>query len=201
MNKIKTLAVSALLAVSAHGAGAATFDLTDALRHSPTSFTMTGADGLTMTVSGKTEDGTAQRVSAHVGFGLSVGDTFVGTKEYAVFAFNRKVSLKSFTAGFVDMFDTFRAYALKGDTFEMIASGGFGVSNAVGRNQTRATVTFGAPVTDIRSYSFAIGVGDGWDRFKIRDVTVDPVSEVPVPAAGILLLSALGLTAFARRKS
>ena len=162
------------------------------------SFTMAGDDGLTMTVSGGDYDGAARSVSAHKDFGLSVGDVYIDTNEFALFEFSRKVNLTSFMAGFVDSSDGYRVYALVGGLYEMIASGDFGVSNLLGRNTDRATVTLGDTVA---STAFAIGVANWWDEFKVRSVSVEPVSEVPLPAGGVLLLSALGLVAVKRRKA
>lgn len=201
MNTLRLLAAAAVLAVSAHGAFAATFDFTDTLRRSSSSFTMSGEDGLTLTVSGAAHGGAAKTVRTSVGFGLSVGPLFVDNGEFAIFDFDRKVSLTSFVAGFVDKFDTYRAFVRNGDTFDLIASGNFGVTNAVGGNKDRATVVFGDAVRAIEGYSFAIGVGDDGSAVKLRGLSVDPVSQVPVPAAGVMLLSALGLVALKRRKA
>ena len=189
---------AAFYAVAATATCAATFDLTDAARYSMNSFTMTGDEGLTMTVSGGDYDGAARSVSAHKDFGLSVGDVYIDTNEFALFEFSRKVNLTSFMAGFVDSSDGYRVYALVGGLYEMIASGDFGVSNLLGKNTDRATVTLGDTVA---STAFAIGVANWWDEFKVRSVSVEPVSEVPLPAGGVLLLSALGLVAVKRRKA
>ena len=200
MNKVtQVVAAAAVLAGLATSASAATFDLTDANRYSSTSFSITGDDGLTMTVSGGEYDGASQRVSAHKDFGLSVGDVYVDTNEFALFEFSKKVNLTSFLAGFVDKYDGYRVYAKVGEVFNLIASGGFGVTNATGKNGDRATVMLGD--ASVASMSFAIGVANVWDEFKIRSLTVDPVSEVPLPAGGVLLLSAFGLVAIKRRKA
>ncbi len=50
-------------------------------------------------------------------------------------------------------------------------------------------------VTAIRIYDITDGGGLGWDNFSYTEM-----SAVPVPAGGLLLLSAFGALAAARRK-
>lgn len=198
---LKILAGVGIVSMMSASANAATFDFDDKTRWSKPSFTLTSSDGLSVTVSGGEYSNGGKKVRTDNGFGLSVGRHMIDTNEYAMFKFSHDVTLDSFSAGYVDKYDDYRIYALIGGSFSKIQYGDFGATNRYGYNSNQATVATNASAGAIVSRFFAIGVDDKWDEFKIRDITANRVSEVPLPAGGALLLSGFGLLALRRKKS
>ncbi len=194
---VKTIAAAFVVAVVGTAAHAASFDFTDQYRPSQHSFTVYGDDGLSVTVSGGAYSDGKRTVRTHEGYGLSVGYHMIDTNEYTKFEFNKYVSLHSFYAGYVDKYDDYRVYAYIAGDYHMIQTGDFGVSNYSGGNYDRASVYMDDYYV---AKHFVIGVDDHYDDFKIRHMTVK-MSEVPLPAGGLLLLSGLGLLAYRRKTS
>lgn len=197
----RALATAAVVGISAGAAGAATFNLADQTRGSTSSFSVSD-DGITMTVTGQGPRGNTVRTDYD--YGLSVGDHLIdgyeGT-EWALFSFSENVSLGGFYAGYTDRNDNYRllGWNLVTSAWDYIQTG-----TLLGGNDTNSSRRFiettGSAATFV-SNLFAIGTVDRHDEFKIRSVTAEAVSEVPLPASGLLLLGALGALGLRRRKA
>lgn len=194
MKITKILAAVGLLAFGGTAASAATFVLDDAYRPSAESHTFY-AGGLSMTVYGYNGN-SESTVRTHSGYGLSVGHHLINGHEGVMLHFSKTVSMDSFTASYVDWWDNYEVFAWGGYDWHDVQSG-YLTDNyyTYGTNYDVETVDI---YSDYASSWFWIGTGDHYDEFKLRDVSV---SAVPLPAGGVLLLSALGLVALRRKKS
>lgn len=197
MKITKILAAMGLFSIVGTAASAATFNLADQYRASSSSITVTD-DGLSMTVYGY-NGGSQSTVRTHRGYGLSVGNHMIDGREGVMLGFSETVALDSFYAGYVDRYDEYRVYGWNGSDWDHLQYGHMGYGN--GGNNSRATVDMAGAAANYGSRWFWIGTDDRWDEFKLRSISADRVSAVPLPAGGVLLLSALGLVALRRKKS
>lgn len=194
MKITKILAAVGLLSLAGTAASAATFQLADANDYGSV---YRVSDGITMNVYGTNH---YRYVSQHTnaGYGLSVRNHMINGHEGVVLGFSERVYMSSVYAGYVDSGDSYRLYGYGAGGWTALDSGSYGSGS--GWNSSRATVEFAgqAPNRAYRWFWLRNGT-DGHTDIKLRSVSV--VSEVPLPAGGVLLLSALGLMAWRRKKA
>lgn len=215
MTYLKKLALGAALVGAAGVAEAATvtFDFTTANRGASSSLNYT-AGGLTLTVSATGGDG---KVQTWAGSGLGVPDRdyhFVDSTyspETVVFDFSKLVKLVKVTFAYVDPWDDFKLTqeGVSLGVFDVLASVntttgladtfGIGADGKVTGNYVSADDYDKACVNGTWATSYT---DTCYSAFKIKSITVDvpDPAPVPLPAAGVMLLAALGGLGLAKRR-
>lgn len=223
-NRLLATVAAAALALTATGAVAATqsatFDLSlpfnQSLSHAalPGSFDLTD-NGLTATFAAGAFRSigfsggqiTSARLAPDPRIGRYVGGAGVvnsptdgdhqadgnGWKDFISIAFDAPVTLSKVVFSFFGSNDDFRWI------HDSSGNGAIGVGDAISaRVSSNPYSGFGSASSSL----FAIGAFDSDDEWKLKAVTVEfaPPAEVPLPAAGWLMLAALGGLAAARRR-
>lgn len=226
---VRVLAIVAFVAgLGAMAANAATFTFDTQSNGSWADSIFYSADGIDLTVSGKTAQGGTAQVQTWKGYGLGVkssGDCDSGRKknicqgddhqvdssgpdDIAVFSFSQAVRITQITFNYVD----------SSDVFDFFVGQNGGLAKQLSAVRVDEMVTLD---TDIFAKLFGIGATDGTVKqcyktgygrnkktvcydtvvpsaFKITSITVE---QVPVPASAGLLSGALGALALMRRRS
>lgn len=119
-----------------------------------------------------------------------------GDNNAIAFAFGEEVTLLGATFSYADVNDHVEVFLLDGTRGPNLRRGlGFEGRGSDWFNV--AAVDFSGDM--LTSDLFALGATDRHDEWKLSAITVD-VAAVPVPAAGVLLLAALGGLAATRRR-
>ncbi len=116
-----------------------------------------------------------------------------GLNDGLLFSFDAPVSVLSASFGAVDANDEFNLYA------DFSGDGRGLVRRASNRDIPSSTTAFFNNLTNVEEV--AIAAFDNNDNFLVRALTVEfPVSTVPIPASGLLFLSAIAGGALLRRR-
>ena len=189
----RVLAAAGMLAVMGVAANAATyFNLAD--ENTGYQWKLTEeSDGIKMDIRGYTKYGSRTKLYANKWWGLSVGDHYQDNGEGVKLSFNKLVSLDGFKARFADYGDRYKVWGwdMVTKSWDKIAYGrlsGYGGKYSVDHVAVNG---------QFFSRHFFIKAKKGAE-FKLTKLKV---SEVPLPAGAVLLISGLAVLGLRRRKS
>ncbi len=208
---MKILTIAAALLCGAAGiaqAAPVTFDFTGG-RGTQTASLSFAQGGLTVDVLPLVYDdgyhlSGQHRTLGHWSTGLGVrdhgdGDHKVdgsGDNNAVALRFGREVTLLGATFSYADANDHVEVFLLDGRAGPNVRRG-LGFSGTGSSASNVALVDFSSDM--LTSRIFALGATDADDEWKLASITVD-VAAVPVPAAGLLLLGAMGAMGAMRRR-
>lgn len=213
---LKAALTGAMLIASASMAQAVpvTFDFTTSGPNTLSPFILTSTEGVSVTVTGHSMNGTGPvtdwnvtRYTTGVGVSSSPNDGGLGgfqvdgygPDEFLQFVFSENVSILGAEFSYVDSNDDFRWF--RDSSNDGTISGTDTISTSIDIPDNSIYNAFTNDVANLKV--FGLGVSDTYDNWKLKTLTVEYTTPVPVPAALPLFgtgLAFMGFIGWRRRK-